>query len=61
VKYTYDIALLAEDEMLLQGMSERLTEIGRRCGMEMNVEKTKAMRISRQQSQYRLWLIKATG
>jgi hypothetical protein len=29
-------------------MIERLIEIGRRYGMEMNVEKTKVMRISRQ-------------
>jgi hypothetical protein len=29
-------------------MIDKLIEIGRCCGMEMNVEKTKAMRISRQ-------------
>jgi hypothetical protein len=29
-------------------MVDKLIEIGRRCGMEMNVEKTKVMRISRQ-------------
>ena len=33
---------------MLQGMIGRLTEIGRCYGMEMNVEKTKVMRISRQ-------------
>jgi hypothetical protein len=31
-------------------MFDRLSEIGRRYGMEMNVEKTKVMRISRQPS-----------
>jgi hypothetical protein len=31
-------------------MSERLTEIGRCYGMEMNVEKNKVMKISRQPS-----------
>jgi hypothetical protein len=31
-------------------MIDRLIEIGRRSGMEMNVEKTKVMRISRQPS-----------
>ena len=35
---------------VLQGMNERLNEIGRCYGMEMNVEKTKVMRISRQPS-----------
>jgi len=32
----------------LQDMSDKLTEIGRCYGIEMNVEKTKVMRISRQ-------------
>jgi hypothetical protein len=31
-------------------MIDRLSETGRRCGMEMNVERTKVMRISRQPS-----------
>jgi hypothetical protein len=35
---------------MLQGMIDKLIEIGRRYGMEMNVEKTKVMGISRQQS-----------
>jgi len=35
---------------LLQGMIGRLTEIGRYYGMEVNMEKTKAMRILRQPS-----------
>jgi len=43
--------LLANKEMVLQGMIDRLTETGRCYGMEMKVEKTKAVRISRQ---YRL-------
>jgi len=33
---------------VLQGMTDKLIEIGRCYGMEMNVEKTKVMRISRQ-------------
>jgi hypothetical protein len=32
-------ALLAREERVLQGMIDRLAEIGRCCGMEMNVEK----------------------
>jgi hypothetical protein len=34
--------------MVLQDMIDKLIEIGRCYGMEMNVEKTKVMRISRQ-------------
>ena len=41
---------MAEEETELQGMFDKLTEIGRCYGMEMNVEKTKVMRISRQPS-----------
>ena len=33
---------------MLQGMIDKLIETGRYYGMEMNVEKTKVMRISRQ-------------
>ena len=40
--------LLANKEMVLQGMIDRLTEIVRCYRMEMYVEKTKVMRISRQ-------------
>ena len=34
----------------VKGMTDRLSEIGRYYGMEMNVEKTKVMRISKQPS-----------
>ena len=42
---------MAKEETVLQGMIDKLIETGRYCGMEMNVEKTKVMRISRQPSQ----------
>jgi hypothetical protein len=48
VKYADDLVLMAREENVLQGVVDRLSEIGRRYGMEMNVEKTKVMRISRQ-------------
>jgi hypothetical protein len=49
VKYVDDLVLLAKEEKVLQDMIDKLIEIGRCCGMEMNVEKkTKLMRISRQ-------------
>ena len=41
---------MAKEETVLQGMIDKLTEIGRCYGMEMNVEKTKVTRISRQPS-----------
>jgi predicted nucleotidyltransferase len=48
VKYADDLVLLAKEEKALQNMIDKLSEIGRCYGMEMNVEKTKVMRISRQ-------------
>jgi len=42
--------LLTKEQAVLQGRTGRLTEIGRRCGMEINVKKTKVMRISRHPS-----------
>jgi hypothetical protein len=47
VKYADDLVLLAKEEKVLQVMIDKLIEIGRRYGMEMNVEKTKLMSISR--------------
>ena len=54
VIYADDLVLLAKEEMVLQGMTEGLTEYGRFYGMEINVEKTKVMRISRQPSQIQI-------
>jgi len=48
VKYADDLVLLAKEEKVLQDMIDKLIEIGRCYGMEMIVEKTKVMRISRQ-------------
>jgi hypothetical protein len=48
VKYEDDLVLPAKEEKVLQDMIDKLIEIGRCYGMEMNVEKTKVMRISRQ-------------
>ena len=42
--------LMSKEETVLQGMIDKLIETGRYYGMEMNVEKTKVMRISRQPS-----------
>jgi hypothetical protein len=48
VKYADDLVLLAKEEKVLQDMIDKVIEIGKCYGMEMNVEKTKLMRISRQ-------------
>jgi ABC-type cobalamin/Fe3+-siderophores transport system ATPase subunit len=50
VKYADKLVLLAKEKMVLQGMIDRLIEIQSCYGVEMNVEKTKVMRISRQPS-----------
>jgi len=41
VKYADDLVLMSKEATVLQGMTDKLTEIGRCYGMEMNVEKTK--------------------
>ena len=50
VKSADDLVLMAKKEKVLQGMIDKLIETGRYYGMEINVEKTKVMRISRQAS-----------
>ena len=47
MKFADDLVLLTKEQAVLQGRTGRLAEIGRRCGLEINVEKTKVMRISR--------------
>ena len=46
VKYADDLVLLAKEENVLQKTIDKLIEIGGCYGMEMNVDKTKVMRIS---------------
>jgi len=41
LKYADDLVLMAKEEMVLQGMIDKLSEIGKCDGMEMTVEKTK--------------------
>ena len=50
MKYADDLVLMAKEEKALQSMIDKLNEIGRCYGMEINVEKSKVMRISRQPS-----------
>ena len=64
MKYADDLVLMAKEETVLQGMINKLTETGSCYGLEMNVEKTKVVRISRQpspvtimihQNKWRMW------
>jgi hypothetical protein len=48
VRYADDLVLLAEEETILPSMIDKPIGVGRGYGMEINVEKTKIMRISRQ-------------
>jgi hypothetical protein len=48
VRYADDHVLLAKEETILQSMTDKLTELGREYDMEINVENTGTMRISRQ-------------
>ena len=47
VKYADELVLMAKEETVLQGMIDKLIETGRYYGVEMNVEKTKVLRILR--------------
>jgi hypothetical protein len=50
VKYTDNLVILAGEEAVLQGKIDRLMEVGRCYGIEINVEKSKVIRIIRQSS-----------
>ena len=56
LQYADDLVLLAREEMVLQGMIDRLIEVGRWYGLELNVGRTKVMRISRQPSPVQIML-----
>ena len=47
---------MAKEETVLQGIIDKLTEIGRCYGKEMKVEETKVMRISRQPSPVKIMI-----
>jgi hypothetical protein len=47
VKYVDNLVLLDKDDAVLEDMTGRLTEMGRCYKMDINVEKTKVMRIFR--------------
>jgi hypothetical protein len=48
VKYADNLVVLAKKGTVLQGITYRLTEVGRCFGMEMNVDKSTILRTSKQ-------------
>jgi hypothetical protein len=50
VKCADECVLLTKEGTVPEGVIDRLIEIGRCFAMEMNIEETKVMRISRQRS-----------
>jgi hypothetical protein len=50
VNYADDFLLLAKKKTILEGKPDRLNEVVGYYGIEMNVEKSKVKRISRQLS-----------
>jgi hypothetical protein len=50
VKYADDLVLVAKEETVLQGMTDSLTEVRKRCRLGMNVANTKLTRIPWQPS-----------
>ena len=52
VKHADELVLQAKKGTVQRGMTDRLTEIGICSAMEMNVEKTKVMRILRKRLHY---------
>jgi hypothetical protein len=56
VRYADDLVLLAKEEKVLQGIIDRLTEVGRCHGMEMNVDKSMTLRSPKQP--FRVGIIK---
>ena len=54
VKYADDLMLLCKEAKALQGITDRLLQVGRHYGMETNVEETKVMQIKNKPSQYTL-------
>jgi hypothetical protein len=48
VRYADDLMLLAKEKKVLQGITDKLTEVEKSHGMEMNVDKSMRLRNSKQ-------------
>jgi hypothetical protein len=56
MQHADNFVLLAKEDIVLQNMTDRLTVAGGYYGMEMNMIKTKVMRISRQLSTIKIMI-----
>ena len=54
VRFTYDTAIIAKTQEELQDMVNRLVNTGRKYGMEINIDKSQVMRVSRSNDHCRL-------
>jgi len=54
VKYADDLVLLCKEETAQYGMTDRLIQVGKHYGMEMNVDRTMVMGIKNKPTQYTL-------
>ena len=61
MKYADGLVLLAKREAVLQGVTERLNEIGRYYGKEVNVDVTSMLRISKQPSAVQILIDQNSG
>jgi len=61
VKCADDFVLLAKEETGPEGVIDSIIEIGIFCGMEINFEETKVMRISKQRSSLQSMIDKTAG
>ncbi|MDR5124748.1 reverse transcriptase domain-containing protein, partial [Salmonella enterica subsp. enterica serovar Typhimurium] len=54
IKYADDLVLLAKNEETLQAMMDRMVETGKNYGMDINIDKSKVMRISKRDKPLRI-------
>jgi Reverse transcriptase (RNA-dependent DNA polymerase). len=57
VRFSDDTAIIAKSQEELQEMLNRLTDTGRKYGMEINFEKSQVMRVSRRNESLQIKLI----
>jgi hypothetical protein len=61
VKYADELVLIKKKKKVVQDVIDKIIEIGRFYGMEMNVEKTNIMKISRQTSPVKIMIDQKTS
>jgi hypothetical protein len=61
VRYADDLVLLAKEETIIQSIIDKVIEVGRGYSMEINAQKIKTIRISRQPTPLRIKIDKNTS